>query len=84
MTGKNPGKHGVFHFIKTERDSYAMDYANGGSRRLTSAFRSDSLTEHPVRADTASLTSGTGLPSGYTDEESPKVEERIQALGYLE
>src|SRR5947209_20407531 len=33
MTGKNPGKHGVFHFIETAADSYAMNYANGGSRR---------------------------------------------------
>jgi len=51
---------------------------------LTSAFRSDFLTAHPVQAGTASGTSGTDLPSGYTDEESAKVEERLQALGYLE
>jgi predicted AlkP superfamily phosphohydrolase/phosphomutase len=51
---------------------------------LTSAFRSDFLTAHPVQAGTASGTSGTDLQSGYTDEESAKVEERLQALGYLE
>ncbi len=51
---------------------------------LTSAFRSDFLTAHPVRAGTASGTSGADRPSGYTDEESAKVEERLQALGYLE
>jgi predicted AlkP superfamily phosphohydrolase/phosphomutase len=51
---------------------------------LTSAFRSDFLTAHPVRAGTASGTSGTDRPSGYTEEESAKVEERLQALGYLE
>jgi hypothetical protein len=32
----------------------------------------------------ASGTSQTNLQSGYTDEESAKVEERLQALGYLE
>jgi Uncharacterized conserved protein len=51
---------------------------------LTSAFRSDFLAAHPVRAGTASGTSGTDRPGGYTEEESAKVEERLQALGYLE
>jgi predicted AlkP superfamily phosphohydrolase/phosphomutase len=39
MTGKNPGKHGVFHFVETERHSYAMNYANGGSRRSPTVWR---------------------------------------------
>ena len=51
---------------------------------LTSAFRSDFLAAHPVRARKASGISGTDHPSGYTEEESAKVEERLQALGYLE
>ena len=51
---------------------------------LTSAFRSDFLAAHPVRAGKASGISGTDHPSGYTEEESAKVEERLQALGYLE
>src|SRR2546423_4509276 len=38
MTGKNPGKHGVFHFIETAADSYAMNYANGGSHRSPHLF----------------------------------------------
>ena len=51
---------------------------------LTSAFRSDFLNAHPVRAGTVSGTSGTDRRSGYTEEESAKVEERLRALGYLE
>jgi predicted AlkP superfamily phosphohydrolase/phosphomutase len=39
MTGKNPGKHGVFHFIETEPNTYAMNYANGGSRRSPTVWR---------------------------------------------
>ncbi len=39
MTGKNPGQHGVFHFVETERDSYAMNYANGGSRRSPTVWK---------------------------------------------
>src|SRR3989454_5339778 len=39
MTGKNPGKHGIFHFVETERDSYAMNYTNGGSRRSPTVWK---------------------------------------------
>lgn len=51
---------------------------------LTSAFRPEFLAENSVRSGVASGTSGGDRPSGYTDEESAKVEERLQALGYLE
>ncbi len=51
---------------------------------LIDAFRPEFLAEHPVQAGDASGTSGGDRPSGYTDEESAKVEERLQALGYLE
>ncbi len=43
-----------------------------------------SSPERPVTSGAASGTSGDDRPSGYTDEESAKVEERLQALGYLE
>src|SRR5207244_13222686 len=39
MTGKNPGKHGVFHFIEAEADTYTMNYANAGSRRSPTVWR---------------------------------------------
>ena len=39
MTGKNPGKHGIFHFIETEPGGYTMTYANGGSRRTPTLWR---------------------------------------------
>ena len=51
---------------------------------LTGLFQPDFLAAHAVRAGAASGTSGADRPSGYTDEESAKVEERLQALGYLE
>ncbi|PYJ65831.1 MAG: hypothetical protein DME76_17785 [Verrucomicrobia bacterium] len=51
---------------------------------LTSVFQPDFLSAHAVRAGAASGTSRADRPSGYTDEESAKVEERLQALGYLE
>src|SRR2546430_13748666 len=51
---------------------------------LTSDFQPDFRSAHAVRAGAASGTSRADHPSGYTDEESAKVEERLQALGYLE
>jgi predicted AlkP superfamily phosphohydrolase/phosphomutase len=51
---------------------------------LASAFQPDFLAAKPVRSGAASGTSATDRPSGYSDEEAAKVEERLQALGYLE
>jgi len=51
---------------------------------LASAFQPDFLLARPIRSRAASGTSATDRPSGYTDEEAAKVEERLQALGYLE
>ena len=39
MTGKNPGKHGIFYFFQSQPGSYAMRYANAGSRRSKTFFR---------------------------------------------
>ena len=39
MTGKNPGKHGIFHFLEPQPDSYAMRYSNAGSRRATTVWQ---------------------------------------------
>ena len=51
---------------------------------LADAFRPEFLAAHPVKAGAASGISESDRSSGYTDEESAKVEERLQALGYLE
>jgi len=29
MTGKNPGKHGVFDFLRPRAGSYALEFVNG-------------------------------------------------------
>src|SRR5438552_18736254 len=39
MTGKNPGKHGIYNFIKSEEGSYAMKYANATSRRAPTVWK---------------------------------------------
>jgi predicted AlkP superfamily phosphohydrolase/phosphomutase len=51
---------------------------------LTNIFHPDFLSTHAVRAGVASGTSEAGRATGYTDEETAKVEKRLQALGYLE
>jgi predicted AlkP superfamily phosphohydrolase/phosphomutase len=39
MTGKNPGKHGIFHFLEPQPGTYAMRYSNAGSRRTQTIWR---------------------------------------------
>jgi predicted AlkP superfamily phosphohydrolase/phosphomutase len=39
MTGKNPGKHGIFHFLESQPGSYAMKYSNAGSRRAPTVWK---------------------------------------------
>src|SRR6266404_3961929 len=39
MTGKNPGKHGIFHFVETEPGGYAMNYTNATSRRSPTVWK---------------------------------------------
>ena len=51
---------------------------------LEGIFKPEFLAAHPLRSGAASGTSGLEQASGYTEEESAKVEERLQALGYLE
>jgi len=33
ITGKNPGKHGIYDFVVHKPDSYELLYTNGGMRR---------------------------------------------------
>ena len=51
---------------------------------LVDAFRPEFLATHPIRSGAASGITGGDRPTGYTEEESAKVEERLQALGYVE
>ena len=48
MTGKNPGKHGIFHFFEPQPGSYAMRYTNAGSRRTRTIWQILSGTGHSV------------------------------------
>ena len=39
MTGKNPGKHGIFHFLEASPGTYGFRYLNAGSRRAKTIWR---------------------------------------------
>ena len=39
MTGKNPGKHGIYNFVETEHGGYATKYANATSRRTPTVWK---------------------------------------------
>jgi predicted AlkP superfamily phosphohydrolase/phosphomutase len=39
MTGKNPGKHGIFHFLEARAGTYELTYLNGASRRAKTIWR---------------------------------------------
>lgn len=39
MTGKNPGKHGIFNFMEAPRNEYVPRYANATSRRTPTVWR---------------------------------------------
>lgn len=39
MTGKNPGKHGIFEFMEMPSDSYTLHYLDATSRRAKTVWR---------------------------------------------
>jgi predicted AlkP superfamily phosphohydrolase/phosphomutase len=39
MTGKNPGKHGLYHFIEPQPNSYDLRYTNARSRMAPTVWR---------------------------------------------
>jgi predicted AlkP superfamily phosphohydrolase/phosphomutase len=39
MTGKNPGKHGIFNFLEARPGTYELTYSNGASRRAKTIWR---------------------------------------------
>ena len=39
MTGKNPGKHGIFHFLEARPRTYKLSYLNAASRRAKTIWR---------------------------------------------
>src|SRR5438477_473134 len=39
MTGKNPGKHGIYDFTRPRPGSYSLDFVCGGQRKADSFWK---------------------------------------------
>jgi predicted AlkP superfamily phosphohydrolase/phosphomutase len=48
MTGKNPGKHGIFDFFRPRPGTYDLEFVNGGHRRAPTFWRLLSDAGRPV------------------------------------
>ncbi len=48
MTGKNPGRHGLYHFVEPEPGTYRMRYTNARSRKARTIWRLLSEAGHRV------------------------------------
>ena len=59
-TGKNPGKHGVFHFMETRPDTYGLSYTNAGSRRARTIWT--------ILNDAGFTTGTSNIPFTYPPE----------------
>src|SRR6266705_3493427 len=59
-TGKNPGKHGIFHFMEAKPDSYALSYTNASSRRSRTVWK--------ILNDAGFTTGTTNIPFTYPPE----------------
>ncbi|PYV57529.1 MAG: hypothetical protein DMG98_10210 [Acidobacteria bacterium] len=61
MTGKNPGKHGIFHFLEASPGRYGLRYLNAGSRRAKTIWR--------ILSDTGYTVGTMNIPFTYPPEQ---------------
>lgn len=84
MTGKNPGKHGLYHFINPVIGSYNYEYTNAHSRKSRTIWHilnergysvgvvNVPMTFPPEKVD-GFMISGLDTPSAYSDYIHPKL-----------
>jgi predicted AlkP superfamily phosphohydrolase/phosphomutase len=65
MTGKNPGKHGLYHFIEPQPDGYDLRYTNARSRMAPTVWRMLSDAGMKVGAINIPMTYPPEPVSGY-------------------
>jgi predicted AlkP superfamily phosphohydrolase/phosphomutase len=61
MTGKNPGRHGIFDFIELKPGTYDVRYTNGGTARARSLWR--------ILGDSGLRVGVVNVPMTYPPEE---------------
>ncbi len=97
MTGKNPGKHGIFDFFEPLPNSYRIRHTNGGSRRAKTIWKILSESGKRVGIINVPMTFPPEEVAGYLiagldtpDERSPFIsppalkEELIGEFGKIE
>jgi predicted AlkP superfamily phosphohydrolase/phosphomutase len=65
MTGQNPGKHGIFHFLEAQPGGYSMRYSNGSSRRAPTLWKMLSDAGHSVGVINVPFTYPPEAVNGY-------------------
>jgi len=60
MTGKDPGKHGIFHFLEARAGTYKQRYLNAASRRAKTIWR--------MLSDAGYTVGTTNIPFTYPPE----------------
>ena len=91
MTGKNPGKHGIYNFMEQAQDGYGMLVINGGNRKaetvwsilnrdgLTTGIMNTPFTYPPEKLDGFQI-SGLDAPSPESAfVHPPELKKEIQA-----
>ena len=96
MTGKNPGKHGLYHFVEPQPGGYGIRYTNARSRKARTIW--SMLSEAQVRVGVVNvpmtfppepvngfMISGMDTPDETSDFVHPKAlaEEVTRAVGPL-
>jgi len=65
MTGKNPGRHGLFHFIEPQPDGYGMQYTNAKSRQARTIWTMLSAAQKTVGVINVPMTYPPEKVNGY-------------------
>lgn len=95
-TGKNPGKHGIFDFVRREAGGYDVRVVSGGSRKATPFWKildrqglrvgviNMPMTYPPDRLEKGFIISGFDAPGLESDfVHPPQLKEVLQRSGYV-
>ncbi|MCL4262547.1 MAG: alkaline phosphatase family protein [Anaerolineae bacterium] len=93
MTGLNPGNHGVFDFVKREKDSYQFRFVRANQIGGVSLWRWLSMhgrqvgimnvpMTYPPEPVNGYLISGLGTPNYVTYTYPPELTDELKAQGY--
>ena len=94
MTGKNPGKHGLFHFIEFDKGNYSYSVINASRRRSKTIFRLageagkkvisiNVPVTYPPEPTNGIMISGMLSPKDETFTHPPELTSQLLDKGYI-